>query len=579
MTGKISAASGALTNDGWAGSPIQPNLLRSIAPLSSARFWVALIGTGIGAGLSGAALMTLLRAVQHIAWDYRAGEFLDAVNVVSSAHRVVVVLLAGVLSAAGVLLVRRFLPRGRTLEEAVWFHSGRMPLVTTFANAALSIVIVALGASLGREGAPKEAAAAIGSALSRRLGLAPGQSRILIACGAGAGLAAVYNVPLGGALFAAEVLLGGLALPLVIPALVAAFIATAVSWIALPDRATYTMPAYTSSTSLIVWALLLGPIAGILCVGYVRAIAWAQARGRAQRGWPTLAISIVTYAVLGLTAIAFPQLLGNGKDVVQLALTGSIAVSIVGALLLLKFLATAACLGSGSPGGLFTPTMTLGALLGTTLGQAWNLVWPASPIGGYALVGTGAVLAASTLGPISSIVVLMELTYHSEGLMVPMLLAIAGATFVSRLLSSRSIYSADLERGRKAYHTEPPASSTAFDRMISHDYHVLSASDSYAHVVPKLMQEYPNAVYVVDEAGQLVGSIEGGALDGEEPIAQELTTAGDLARPTPCVEMQMSLEQVLDAFPTGTERLPVVDRATGYIIGVAERTSTLRYSR
>lgn len=560
-------------------APVQPNLLRSIAPLASLRFWVALIGTGIGAGLSGAALMGLLRAVQHIAWGYRAGEFLDAVKAVSPAHRVVVVLLAGVFSAAGVLLVRRFLARGRSLEEAVWFHSGRLPLLTTFANAALSIVIVALGASLGREGAPKEAAAAIGSALSGRLGLAPSQARILIACGAGAGLAAVYNVPLGGALFAAEVLLGGLALPLVIPALVAAFIATAVSWIALPDRPTYAMPAYASSTSLIVWALLLGPIAGVLCVGYVRAIGWAHARGRAQRGWPMLPISIVTYAVLGLTAIAFPQLLGNGKDVVQLALTGSVAVGVAGALLLLKFLATTACLGSGSPGGLFTPTMTLGALLGTTLGQAWNLLWPASPIGGYALVGTGAVLAASTLGPISSIAVLMELAYRSEALMVPILLAVAGATFVSRLLSSRSIYSADLERGREAYHTRPPASSAAFDRMISHDYRVLSASDPYAHVVTKLLQQYPGAIYVVDEAGQLVGSIEHGELDRKEPIAQELTTAGDLARPTPSVEMHMSLEQVLDAFPPGTERLPVVDHATGHIIGVAEYASVLRYSR
>lgn len=421
--------------------PIQPNVTTDRPPLASAGLWAAIVATGIGAGLAGAALMGILRFVQHLTWDYRSGDFLTGVMHTGSAHRILVLLGAGALAAVGLLLVRKLFGRGPSLDASIWKHSGQFAIGRGFANALLAIVLVALGASLGREGAPKEASAAIAHAISKLFRLSPDQRRLLVACGAGAGLAAVYNVPLGGALFAAEVLLGSLTLPTILPAIATAFIATAVSWITLPNQPTYVMTAFHSNASLLGVAAIAGPVAGVLSAGYVWAIGWARKIGGSLTGWRTTVASLIVFALLGVTATAFPQLLGNGKDVVQIALSGNVVFSIAGALLILKFLSTTACVSTGSPGGLFTPTLTLGALFGLFLGALWDHVAPGNPPGSYALIGMGAFLSASTLGPLSSAVLLMELTYHAEPLMVASLLAIAGATVASRLISGRSIYS------------------------------------------------------------------------------------------------------------------------------------------
>jgi chloride channel protein, CIC family len=117
-------------------------------------------------------------------------------------------------------------------------------------------------------------------------------------------------------------------------------------------------------------------------------------------------------------------------------------------LMVLKPLVTAGCLGSGAPGGLFTPTLTFGVLFGGLLGHGWSVLWPGSPDGAYALIGGGAVLAASMQGPLAAVVMMLELAHHSDALMVPLLLAVASATIVSRRLGAPSIYSARL--GEKA---------------------------------------------------------------------------------------------------------------------------------
>ncbi|GAC1579930.1 MAG: hypothetical protein NVS3B18_13650 [Candidatus Dormibacteria bacterium] len=183
------------------------------------------------------------------------------------------------------------------------------------------------------------------------------QRRPLVASGAGAGLAAVYNVPLGGALFALEVALATLALPLVLPALAVSVIATAVAWITLGTAHPDTMPVCGVHGAQLVWAVLLGPLIGIAAVGWVRLIARAASvhpRGRSG----LLAVPLV-FGGLGLLAIPYPELLGNGKGIVQLAVVGGLSLRLAALLVVLKPVVTAACLGAGAPGGLFTPTLTV----------------------------------------------------------------------------------------------------------------------------------------------------------------------------------------------------------------------------
>ncbi|MGH6878253.1 MAG: chloride channel protein, partial [Rhizomicrobium sp.] len=401
---------------------------------------------------------------------------------------------------------------GGEVAAAIWFHAGRLPPLSTIARAILSIVIVGMGASLGREAAPKQVGGLVADVLSDWTRLPDGQRRLLVACGAGAGMAAVYNVPFGGALFALEVLLGTLSLPLVAPALATSLIATAVSHLLLPDQPTYYVPAYGVTTSQMVWALIAGPLAGLVSVAYIRLISRADAHK--LEGWMLVAAPVAALALLGVAAVWFPKLLGNGKDVVQETFLDQVGMPLIVMLLILKPLATAACLGSGAPGGLFTPTMTVGALLGGTLGQAWERIWPGAAAGSYAFIGAGAVLAGAMQAPVSAIVLLIELTHRLDSSLIAVLIAVTGAAVVTRLIEPRSIYSARIHAGRTV------AKEQATDDVIS-------SSARYAVLLHRLLKRGENSppLRVMDETGEIIGEISRGKAISPGPSAAPLETA------------------------------------------------------
>jgi CIC family chloride channel protein len=551
----------------------QPNLFPGggITALSG-RFWLLLLPTGIGAGLAAGGLMLLLRAAQHLAWAYRSGDFLSAVREAGTMRPLVVLAIAG--TAAGVYRWMRGLNpggHGGELAEAIWFHSGEVPVFSAVSKSVLSIVIVGMGAALGREAAPKQTGAAIASLLAAFARLAPAERRLLAACGAGAGMGAVYNVPFGGALFAIEVLLGSLSVPLAVPALAASAIATAVSWLILPIEPTYTVSAYPISAPLIVWALLAGPAAGLVAVLYIRLIARADAAK--PGGWLRLASPVAMFAVLRALAIPFPELLGNGKDVVQEVFVGKLGLPLLAALLLLRPLMTAGCLGSGAPGGLFTPTMTVGALFGAALGRLWGLWWPGAPPGSYAIVGAAAMLAAAMQGPVCAVVLTFELTGHVAALAVPLILAIAGAAIVARRFEARSIYSARIHIGRQATAAQAPRAPPALADLISRQFDVISAAAPYSEVARQLLRrEDPSRpLYVVDEKGRLEGAItvERAAAQAQTSLL-ETATAADLAEPLRPLRSCAAREEALrDIAAAKGAPVPLVDAESGRLIGAA----------
>ena len=415
----------------------------TLARSGAAGFWLAVLLTGIGTGIAAAALTRLLEMLQHVMWNGPGTNLLEAAEHASAWRHILVLLGAGLVTGAGQIVLKH-LSSGNGIDTtaAIWFHAGRMPALRTLGSALLSVVIVGMGVSLGREGAPKQAGAVMANFFSDRGRLSDEQRRLLVACGAGAGMGAAYGVPLGGALFSLEVMRGMLALRYVLPALFASVVATAVSWVALPDAPTYIIPAYSSSFSCVAWALLAGPIAGVVSVGYVRVVTWAD-RNRPQ-GWRRLAAPFLGLGLLGVVSIWFPQLLGNGKDISQLAFTNHVAPALLLMLLVLKPAATVLCMRTGAPGGLFTPSLTVGASLGAVLGHAWSWLWPGVPPGLFAVLGAAAVLAATTQGPISTVILMMELTGRDRSFILPLLLVVATAALVARTIEPRSIYDARL---------------------------------------------------------------------------------------------------------------------------------------
>ncbi|HQT78467.1 MAG: hypothetical protein B7Z80_16160 [Rhodospirillales bacterium 20-64-7] len=419
---------------------IPPNL----AHRRAIRFWCAVVLTGVGTGLATASLTWLLQQAQQYAWHSPRDILGVAEHTVAFMHPVIL-LCAGIIAGAGRILLTT---GGTTIDinAAIWFNSGRLPKLRTLGNAVLSIIIVGLGTALGREGAPKQAGAVCADAFSDRAGLTDEERRLLVACGAGAGMSAAYGVPVGGALFALEVLRGALALRFVLPALTTSLIATGVSWLFMPNALIYAIPNYPSTASAAVWAIVAAPVLGLAAMAFVRLIAWAD-RHKPRKAWWRMATPVLVLTTLGALSIPFPQLLGNGRDVAHLAFTGQLGLALIAPLVLLRPASTILCLACGAPGGLFTPSLATGALLGSLLGLPWLWLWPGTPAGVFPLVGATAFVAATTQGPISTVVLMMEMSGWARGAMLPMLTAVSIATLIARTIEPRSIYDARLSEG------------------------------------------------------------------------------------------------------------------------------------
>jgi H+/Cl- antiporter ClcA len=398
---------------------------------SGGRMVLASTITGVLAGLGGLVLTLLLHAVQHAAFGYTENTFLIGVQQASGGRRVLSMAIGGLAVGLGWWAWWRYSKRFPAVGDAMTSPEKRLPLPTVTADAALQIVAVGFGASLGREGAPRQLGAALAGKLSELLRLDDGQRRVIIACGAGAGLAAVYNVPLGGALFTLEVLLVSAAARDVIPALVSCAVASALVWPVLGNLPTYVVPQMNGGSTLLVWSLLLGPIAALVGLAFLRLTSWTR-RLAPTSGWRLPVATTVIFTLVGAAAIYSPALLGNGKGAAQLALDGAMSPGSLVLLLLLKPLATAACLGSGARGGLLTPAVATGAVLGALTGDLWTQLWPGAPTGAFAMIGAAAVLATTQRAPLCAIVLILEFTHTGLDLLVPMLIAVAGAMVVSR---------------------------------------------------------------------------------------------------------------------------------------------------
>lgn len=406
------------------------------------RLLLAILLTGLSAGLGGMLLGMLLHAVQHLAYGYSLDRiigpetFLQGVQSASDSRRLAVLMLCGLVAGCGWWLVYRF---GRPLisvMQAVQDPAARMPAKTTLAHALLQIITVGLGSPLGREVAPREVGALAASGVSTWLRLPADQHRLIVACGAGAGLAAVYNVPLGAALFVLEVLLGTFAWPAAAVALVTCCIGAVIAWIGLGNEIQYAVPPMTAGASLIVWAAVAGPLFGVAAHGFVQLT--SAARRQAARGWRLPVAAFVNFTLIGVLAIFLPALLGNGKGPAQLGFSSELTLGMAALLLVLKVAITSGSLRAGASGGLLTPGIAIGALLAVVLGAAWNLVWPDAPPGAYAVVGAAAFLAASMRMPLTAIVLILEFTRVDQAFLVPIILAVAGSVATQRWCAARA---------------------------------------------------------------------------------------------------------------------------------------------
>lgn len=391
---------------------------------------------GFASGVLGMFLALLLHYIQHLAYGYSLDliitneNFLEGVNASTPTRRVFILIVCGVIAGLGWYLLYTYGKPLVSIAEAL--KTGKkMPTLSTIIHALLQIVTIALGSPLGREVAPRELGALFATWISKEAGLTVQETKIMIACGAGAGLAAVYNVPLGGAIFTMEVLLCSSNWSLLIPALITSAIATLVSWSGLGIESIYHVDDITLSSSLLVWAVLTSPIFGFLAYWFMR-IATRQ-RKNSFHDRKMIIASLLNYTFIGILAIYFPVLLGNGKSAVQMEFSNFTGIGLSGVILGLRALIVWTCLRVGSQGGLLTPSVANGALLAAFLGGIWNSIWPIEHFSAFIVLGATSFLAAAQKMPITSIILIFEFTHIHFDFLVPIMLAVAGAVLTSHL--------------------------------------------------------------------------------------------------------------------------------------------------
>jgi H+/Cl- antiporter ClcA len=405
---------------------------------------LAVVLTGILAGLSGMVLALILHAIQHLAFGYSHGQlvgsesFLQGVTDSSWPRRIMAIVAGGAVAGFGWWLLGRYGQKRVSIASAVANPSVPMPAGTTTIHALLQIVTVALGSPLGREVAPREMGALGAGMVARKLGLLEDESRTLIACGAGAGLAAVYNVPLAGALFSLEVMLLSFSWEKTLAAIITSAIAAWTATIGLGDESQYHFTSDILPHSFLWWAIIAGPILG--AGAWLFRKATSTARSHVRSNWQMPVFCLLAFSLLAALSLYFPQLPGNGKGPMQLALSDELGFPGAAMLLVLKMVVILAVLRGGAEGGLLTPGLAVGGLASLLLCMLWQQLLPGGDYGSFALVGAAAFLAASMQMPITAVALVMEFTHMDHSYLAPTLLCAAGAFLTCRILDKNDSF-------------------------------------------------------------------------------------------------------------------------------------------
>ncbi len=466
--------------------------------------------------------------------------------------------------------------RGHGVPEvmlAVAERGGRIRPQAAVVKALASALCIGSGGSVGREGPIVQIGSALGSSLGQALRVPESRLRLLVACGAAGGIAATFNAPIAGVFFALELILQDFAVESFGAVVLASVTADIIGRAAFGSQAFLTLPAFHIASS---WEYglyaVLGVFGGLVGIAFIRVLYGTE--DLADRLWhgPEWLRPAVGGVFLGLLLLALPQLYGVGYPVIENAVKGNVVLWLLAALLAGKMIATSLTIGIGGSGGVFAPSLFIGAMLGTGFGQVAGALFhgAVAPAGAYGLVGMGAVFAGAARAPITAVIIMFELT-GDYTIILPLMIAIVISAALSNLLSRDTIYTLKLRRrgielfrGRAANLMQVLRVRDAMQPMPE----PVAASSLLNEIVSRFARREVDALPVIAEdetyrgivtARQVEAAMRDNALD---------VTAADLAETPASIRPDADLEHALQQLiQQGRSALPVVDAATKETVG------------
>ena len=534
------------------------------------RFLILAAAAGILGGLGAIAFRYLTHRLTRLLVGAE-----DVVRGAQALEPVVRVLLPAAGGLIGGLIALFFFgekgPNGIShMIEVVSLGRRSVRLRPSLARGLSSIAVIASGGSEGREGPIIQIGAAFASALARRWKVSPERVRILTACGMAAGVAGAYNTPIAATLFVLEVVVGSFSMALFGPAVVSAVVSTIVVRAVLGDEPVYKVAPFRpeSLVESLPYAAI-GLLGGCVSAFFVRALAAGKKLFAATKLpiWVTMAIG---GALVGAIGIGMPQVFGNGFEATDEILHGNPTLLFLVLLLVGKTIATSATIGSGGVGGVFTPSLLVGAALGGAVAKIVQVALPhlAAPVGGYALLGMGGMLAGVTRAPLLAVIMIFELTQNTA-VLLPMMVVSVLAVAAARIFQKESMYVESLRSAGIVWEKTPEATALAslkVSDIMRSDVALIPRTTPLPEIVAAFLRSRSLFLYVGDAQGRLEGAVD--IHDIKESFPERdlstLVMAADLATEIPFVtpgEPLTSVNEKLWFRDMG--QLPVVDSAQG----------------
>jgi CIC family chloride channel protein len=458
----------------------------------------------------------------------------------------------------------------------------RVAVVKTIASA----ICIGSGGSAGREGPIVQIGSAIGSTVGQLFRMSGDRVKILVGCGAAAGISAVFNAPIAGVIFSLEIILGDFTIKTFSPVILASVVASVISRTFLGDHPAFDVPEYSLVSA---WEfplyILMGCLMGGLGVTFTKVLNSFEDFFDNLKMNPMLKPALGGL-ILGGIAIFYPQILADGYETISLTLYGNMAVGLLVLLIFFKMIATSLTLGSGNSGGIFAPALFMGAVAGGAFGVLMNYLFPgvtATP-GAYALVGMAGMLAAATHAPITALLIIFEMTSDYR-IILPLMVTVVFSALVAGRIFPYSIYTMKLARKGidiKGGRDINVLRSHQVWEIMDRDFETIPASMPLARVFQTIENSSESYFIVVDGANRMKGVLS--FQDIRSLLSQHsldfLVIAQDLIKSdTIRVSSQDTLEQAYHSFGlSDLQMIPVVDtNDPDRVIGVIRRSDLITY--
>lgn len=537
--------------------------------------WAALVGV-VGA-LCALLVFRLNDLLFLIASGGESGSHVEAFTRLAPWQRLLIPTAGGLLGGIILMFAQRYVRTKATdYMEAIALGDGNIPVRASLIRTLCALVCYSSGESVGKEGPLVQLSTVCASFFGRLRRMAPARKRMLVACGAAAGLSAAYHTPLASAIFVAEIVLGSLAMESLGPLLIAT-VASTLTLTAIdgsPPLYTFTGTVVSSS-----WDYAMFPLLGLV-VG-AASLLWLHALRSSRQAFGSIPIPIWARLALGgfcvgLLAIWHPESVGNGAHMIQGLLDEHYPLKLLTLLLVLRVAATCAAFGSGALGGVFTPSLLVGGAVGSLFCLLASHFWPGGALvpAAFALAGMGGFLAASAQAPITAILMIFELTRRYD-LILPLALTSIAAYTAARAIRSDNLYAESLSSGPRSVFDLPLAHIKVRD-ILRPTAILIRLESPFRDIAAAFLLDTSVQLWVVGRDGRLLGRI---LLSDVEPFLKEealanTVIAGDLMQDEPLsLPSDVGLPRALEIFTENDcERLPVIEPGSRKLLGSVSRS-------